>query len=1384
MKKRIVSIFLVLMLAVSLLSVSAMAVEGEELTTFVDDSTVDEAPTISKAVVTIDPSMNQSQIDAAVSYSSDVISIESGNYGENNKYKYIRIQNDAKIELNGVYEHLHIIVENNAQVSITTTGQTTLVGQSTEEIDSNDEGYFYGDYYTGILVKSGKVTFDSDLTISDYNHAIKLGVQTVNADSDIHITNGAQLVITNSHATTTPSSSDKDYWGGGMEEGDGVTKSQGHGASGSGIFVTGSGYSEIKVDNGAILDINNSGSANLYHTHGHLDILVDNATAHFDGSSGYCGIYSCDNPSISSLNIKLDNGSNMTCNNNRNNGITGQSGNWTLEISKSSDFSSDNNRAIGVNNMCVIISDSDMSVSNNKSHGASNVALDATDSKCDFSGNAYIGLNITKYNSEKTDTNIVGSTITANDNGGPGIRFYIGNGSTQITNSVVEANGNGCGESVYGYDVKPGDSGYWAGIVVKGTAYVDNSTIKSDSAGGFSHYNDSSAPATLHISGTDVIAFEGIDDKSDVDIFDDWNSQGNTGRTYVTGGSLQAEYQKISKGFDKTLNQLIPEVDGSTDKTKVQYSAPVNSSNTVLTRFDLHQAANKIVDENQNTFTVYDPNSDTTYEYTFRYNTDEEDLTGEGGNAYIWTPVTVIHYDATEGEIDLTGSTAVSGDVALTNTRGDNSSIANTVVGGNYIDATDYTICGNSLALSEGVVPVASRTGYAFSGWYYAVGEDVATAAGYAANGNYEALYNLLLTGGKKFEDTTLTSDDAVNVEEITVYAVWTNFITITPADITIYMGGDEGYEGVVGGTQMGSDSLPPPLFYVQLPEGLEDVDVAANMKMYGDEGREWKFIHVGEDEDSVPLYYIESTGYDTQDPVRVTYTDTDGGDPIISDAFDPATVGEVFNDYTIAVYRGDSGEVSVDIDGVRYAVETGTGTLRVRAVEDTEGGENPVVGVTAEVSEPVGAGKAAITAPEDTEYTLNNTTVKVEAAGVGLLFDGIIDTDVNRTNALVERAEDALGGSFGNRYQAQYLDLVDAENGNAWVKADNKVTVYWGYPEGTGRYTDFTLLHFEDLHRDGALSGFDVADVDDCTVTEVEIRRTANGIAFDIESGGFSPFLLVWNVKTDPGPGPGPGPDTEPDEPGWPVVRPDEPEGLNTEDHVAYIIGYPDGGVHPTGDITRAEVATIFFRLLTDEARDEYWSSESGFTDVESGDWFNNAVSTLAKMGILGGYEDGSFRPNAPITRAEFTKIAVSFFEKASEIAYDGRFTDIAGSEWYADAVAGAAYYGLIDGYGDGTFRPGANITRAEACTIVNRVLGRAPHEDHLLPAGEMLTWPDNKPGAWYYADMQEATNSHDYEWAGEIENWLEKLPERDWDALEREWSDAHSAPGGEVMG
>ena len=236
----------------------------------------------------------------------------------------------------------------------------------------------------------------------------------------------------------------------------------------------------------------------------------------------------------------------------------------------------------------------------------------------------------------------------------------------------------------------------------------------------------------------------------------------------------------------------------------------------------------------------------------------------------------------------------------------------------------------------------------------------------------------------------------------------------------------------------------------------------------------------------------------------------------------------------------------------------------------------------------------------------------------------------------------------------------------------------------------------------------------------------------------------------------------------------PDEPEvhrpnGLVLDEHFAYLIGNDDGLIRPEANITRAEVATIFFRLLTDETRESFWSDTNSYTDVAAGSWYNNAVSTLSAMGILGGYEDGSFRPNASITRAEFAKIAVSFFELEG-LDCENPFLDVAPSAWYAESVAAAAEIGLIEGYEGGFFRPDAPITRAEACTIVNRTLGRAPHAAGLLPESEMNLWPDNMDAsAWYYAQIQEATNSHDFVWAGEFEQWTQKLPERDWDALQR---------------
>ena len=243
----------------------------------------------------------------------------------------------------------------------------------------------------------------------------------------------------------------------------------------------------------------------------------------------------------------------------------------------------------------------------------------------------------------------------------------------------------------------------------------------------------------------------------------------------------------------------------------------------------------------------------------------------------------------------------------------------------------------------------------------------------------------------------------------------------------------------------------------------------------------------------------------------------------------------------------------------------------------------------------------------------------------------------------------------------------------------------------------------------------------------------------------------------------------------------------MNTEDHYSYIIGYKDGTLRPYGTITRGEVATIFFRLLTDETREAYWSQTNNYSDCNSELWCNNAISTLSSMGIIDGFEDGTFRPYAKITRAQFAKIAVGFFETTKK-DYEGFFTDVSIGAWYTEYVEAAARVGLIQGFEDGAFRPNSNITRAQACVIVNRALNRKPDEEHLLDEAGMLTWVDNNPGDWFYADMQEATNSHDYTWLtlrGEpkaMEKWTKKLPQRDWAALEHAWSTAHSAPGGEV--
>ena len=234
-------------------------------------------------------------------------------------------------------------------------------------------------------------------------------------------------------------------------------------------------------------------------------------------------------------------------------------------------------------------------------------------------------------------------------------------------------------------------------------------------------------------------------------------------------------------------------------------------------------------------------------------------------------------------------------------------------------------------------------------------------------------------------------------------------------------------------------------------------------------------------------------------------------------------------------------------------------------------------------------------------------------------------------------------------------------------------------------------------------------------------------------------------------------------------VTIPDDvPTGLNGKDHYAYVVGYPDGMVYPQKNITRAEVATIFFRLLEDETREANMTKSNGYNDMKDGAWYTCAVSTLSKMGIIKGYEDGSFKPDASISRAEFAAIAARFDPDGDTTP--ATFSDVS-SHWAKDEISIAANHGWIKGYEDGSFKPDQKITRAETMTLVNRVLKRLPETKDDLHK-DMKTWPDNQnESAWFYLAVQEATNSHyqNLKKDGTHEKWESMRETRDWAALEK---------------
>ena len=787
---------------------------------------------------------------------------------------------------------------------------------------------------------------------------------------------------------------------------------------------------------------------------------------------------------------------------------------------------------------------------------------------------------------------------------------------------------------------------------------------------------------------------------------------------------------------------------------------------------------------------------------------------------------------------------------------------------------------------------VTPPTGQEFVNWM--LQGDSTKTLGNKAGFTYDSIFEM--TGGKK---TTVTFE--ANYQS-------SNAITITPADITIYMGGD-GYEGTVTdeeGDMAGSgtkNGFPEPGFTVTLPASLKDADMSKLFLRYEEAdvvSYTWKFEKYGEGNHNI--YRIVPVEGTASRPVRLEFKK--GDLTITKDTFDVNLNLNQTLDMTVYGEGIDQELVSFEYEGEKYNISVGTGKLTVRGTSD-----QAQYGV---VNEEITAGEPGLEAESGTTYMVNDSTVTVEdPSGIALLFDDVIETNtvenVTNTDLLEAKADTYLGGADPDRqYEFKYLDLVDQNNGNAWVKANGTLTVYWPLPANADPDT-LQILHFADVDR--STEADDIADeISGCDVEEVTIKEvTGTHVVFEVTNSSFSPFALVYETKTTPpqetvtvtfkvvngtwsdgtssnikvlvtkgesltrdqiptGMKPNSGykkpgswdttpdtnrklndnvtytytftksGDTEPEDedcilyfesnggtefekidngkdsfrinpysdskygqhipsrPGYRFTgwyrdedlknridgtfnvytivtiyagweRTSVPSMLNGDDHYAYIQGYADGTVRPNANITRAQVATIFFRLLDEDVRSDYLTTYNPFPDVNADYWANTAISTMASLGVINGRNSGLFDPDAYITRAEFAAICARFDD--SNVSGFDSFTDTFG-HWAEEEIGRAAALGWIQGYDDGTFRPNQYITRAQAVTMINRVLCRLPEdEDDLLPG--MSVWTDCREGDWCYLAIQEATNSHDYVTKDRVyETWTDLNRAPDWSRYE----------------
>lgn len=592
------------------------------------------------------------------------------------------------------------------------------------------------------------------------------------------------------------------------------------------------------------------------------------------------------------------------------------------------------------------------------------------------------------------------------------------------------------------------------------------------------------------------------------------------------------------------------------------------------------------------------------------------------------------------------------------------------------------------------------------------------------------------------------------------------------------------------------------------------------SLELYSDESKS----HVMENGRRVYIYKLRQIDDGEETVPRVQFTRADGS--VMTESKFQALLTDQFRNYKISVYQGLLDEqiykATLTADGQTFTlpIKLGTGTLKVRGNNDTTYRaieNNTIPSVNPQEKDIM----LVSTAQTDTQYYINNSGINVPSSDdVKLMVDHSLDDAL--LSAYINRTSNTEGKYS---YQFRYLDLVDTSNGNTYVTmgAGQKMNLYWPVPSDAKSNSEFHIIHFKGIDRDSD------ADVNELLTTRIPEKLTGETVTIGGQKfvkfavNSFSPFALLYekdtSTSTQPSGGGGSssgstkyilhyesnGGTSYKDESysygttvsldkvpiresytftgwytdeeltdkitsvtmtsdktvyaGW--VATGVPDMLNGDDHDAYVIGYPDGNVHPQGNISRAETATIFFRLLKADTRDGNLTAENVFADVANGKWFNKAVSTMAKLGIVKGRSAETFAPDAPITRAEFAAICARFNTKPTNT--NNSFSDISG-HWAETEIERAVAFGWIAGYPDGTFRPDTYITRAEAMTMINRVLCRMPQDEKDL-LRTMVVWPDNKPTDWHYLAVQEATNSHEFERKGAVnEKWTKLTSAPDW--------------------